>query len=100
MTLCAKLDTFVFLDMTPRIATFNGVHVYVYSREHLPPHIHVGKKDFFASLTQLLGVVARPCCISGAVCGRTPGQARFAELCERLLRKSGKDRARQLGSMA
>jgi hypothetical protein len=27
--------------MTPRIATFNGVHVYIYSREHLPPHIHV-----------------------------------------------------------
>ena len=27
--------------MTPRIATFNGVHVYIYNREHLPPHIHV-----------------------------------------------------------
>lgn len=27
--------------MTPRIATFNGVHVYIYSREHLPPPIHV-----------------------------------------------------------
>ncbi|HOS47685.1 MAG TPA: DUF4160 domain-containing protein [Bacteroidia bacterium] len=27
--------------MTPRIASFNGVHVHIYSREHLPPHIHV-----------------------------------------------------------
>jgi len=27
--------------MTPRITSFNGVHVCVYSREHMPPHIHV-----------------------------------------------------------
>jgi hypothetical protein len=54
----------------PRIATFDGISIYIYADDHNPPHVHVYHGDDSGLL-----VIATGELLTGSVAGKVHRQA-------------------------